>query len=93
MKGWLYRAPHLSAAKPSAIQVAMNSNNPRIQQNTPRVQIKLIGSGRDGVGVRCQTLKARVPTERIKPKRLMEAAAYRNPLKLFGDIISGRSSD
>ena len=36
-------APHLSPAKPSAIHEAMNSNSPRTQQDTPRVQIKLIG--------------------------------------------------
>jgi hypothetical protein len=36
-------APHLSTAKRSAIHEAMNSNSPRTQQNTPRVQIKLIG--------------------------------------------------
>ena len=30
-----------------------------------------------------QTLKAHVPTERVKPKRFMEPPAYRNLLKLF----------
>jgi hypothetical protein len=81
-EGWFYLAPHLPPAKPSVIHAAMNSNNPKIQQNTPRVQIKL-RYGPDGVCVRSQTSKAHVPAESINPKRLMEPAAYRNLLRLF----------
>src|ERR1700692_1634804 len=72
-----------SLAKPSAIHAALNSNNPKTQQNTPRVQIKLIQYGPDSVWARSQTLKAHAPTESINPKRLMEPAVYRNLLKLF----------
>jgi hypothetical protein len=66
----------LPPAKPSATHAVMNSNNPKIQQNTPTVQVRARYVPDNGC-VRRQTLKAHVPAESIKPKRLMEAAAYR----------------
>ena len=80
--GRLYLAPHLPPAKPSATHAMMNSNNPKVQQNTPRVQINARYVPDSGC-VQNQTLQAHVPAESINPKRLMEPAAYRNRLRLF----------
>ena len=48
----------------------MNSNNPKVQQNTPRVQINTQYVPDSGC-VQNQTLQAHVPAESINPKRLM----------------------
>jgi hypothetical protein len=76
-------AQWLEVAAPSLIQATINMTSPRSQQNTPRVPVKPIGCRRDIVCVRSQTLKVHVPTDRTRPKRLMDAAAYRSLLKLF----------
>jgi hypothetical protein len=36
----LFLGPHLPPAKPSAAHAVMNSNNPKTQQNTPKVHTK-----------------------------------------------------